>query len=132
MICIFSSVILVAFMQLSFGAMNYSSINRCFQNMYKGLFEACVETIGPDGEEHSPYFNKALLKMYITEYFDTTISKYSSDYKASLYFTNGNTNDVCTSEECTGVKVNLDAPINSIFHFEKTRSFYINQRGEVR
>lgn len=130
-ICLFSAVIFVLFLQFSFGAMNFSTINRCFQNMYKGMFEACVITIGNDGNDLSPYFDKNLLKTYVIEYFDSSVKRYSPNYKASLFFLNSPDEVLCTNIDCNKVTINLDAPINSFFHFQKSRSFFINGRGEV-
>jgi len=130
-ICIFVSIVFVAFLQFSFGAMNFSSVNRCFQNMYRGMFEACIVTIDSSGNDQNPYFNQKLLKSYVVQYFDSSIKKYSSNYKATLYYTNGSSNDICNTANCNGVKINLDAPINSLFHYQKTRSFYIDSRGKI-
>ena len=129
--CLFFSVVFFLFMSFSFGGMNYSSIHRTFLNMHRSILEVCVVTVGNDGEDINPYFNEPILEKYIVTYLKDNVSKYTTDYQASIVYFDNNTKDINTNHHADGVRISLNAKINTFYHYKHAREFTINQRGHI-
>ena len=85
-LCLFSTFFFVLFLNLSMGSLRLTQLNRTFMNSYKGMYEACVVTVGNDGEPIKPYFEQNLLESYVADYLEPNISKYVTDYDLHLLF----------------------------------------------
>lgn len=114
------------FLSFSFGCMSFSSVHRTFSLMYRGLFETVTATIDESGEP-SAYFNKNKVEEYVTEYLANNLTKYVTNYEVSYYFFYEDSGLVCTSGNCTALKISLKADINYIFHYEKAMNYYISE-----
>lgn len=123
--CIFFVVILSLFLNFSFGAVNYSGVDRTFQLMFKGVLENSFKAIDNDGNPCDPYFDKTLLEENAEKYFSLNLPKYVTNYVTAYYYFNPNDYSYCTSSYCKGVRISLKADINFLFHYEKGRNFYI-------
>lgn len=95
--------------------------------MYTGVLESAILTIDENGEPVFPYFEEDLLKNNIASYLEKNISRYTTSYSASLYFYDLEDEFMCTTHQCSGVKVSLKADINYFFHYEKAKLFYVKQ-----
>jgi len=117
--CLFYSVFFVLFLNVSFGSLRVSQVNRVFMSIYKGLFEASVITIDDNGEPTTPYFNKARVEAYVDSYLEENLSKYSKDYTVELSYPSSR------EDSPSKVKIGLSAKINTFYSYQKERIFYI-------
>ena len=125
---IFFSLIFSLFINFSFGAMNFSGVNRTFLSMYRGLLESSVAYVDKNGNLVEPYFDKVTLRNYVESYFEENLTRYVTHYEASIYYFNKEDDTLCTSDYCPSVKISLDCEINYFFHYSKARNFYINAK----
>ena len=125
---LFFALIFSTIINFTMGAIDFSGVNRTFLSMYKGMFEASVIYVGENGKPCKPYFNKELLKEYVTNYFERELTTYVTHYEASIYYFDKDDGMMCTSKTCDSVRISLDCDINYFFHFSKARDFYINSK----
>ena len=125
---LFYSLIFAIFINFTAGAMAFSSVNRTFLTMYKGVLESSISQVDKNGELVSPYFDKEKLEEYVTTYFDNNLPRYVDHYTASIYYINKEDETVCTSSYCTAVKITLECTINYLFHYLKARNFYVGAK----
>ena len=105
--------------------MDYSGVNRTFLNMYRGLFESALVTVGDDGEPAFPYFDESVLKIKIYSYLEENLTQYVTHYTTGIYFYDLDDELMCTNHRCSGVKVTLKADINYFFHYENAKSYFV-------
>lgn len=129
--CIFYALMFALFISFGVGAMNYSSVNRTFLTMYKGVFEASVSSLDKNAKDIKPYFNKNKLEEYVTKYLEDNLTKYVTSYQASIYYFNKSDDTLCTSQYCRAVRITLKTDINYFFHYEKAKNIYINSKDEI-
>ena len=123
---IFFSLIFSLFINFTWGAINFSGVNRTFLSMYKGVLESSVAYIDSRGNLVEPYFEKEILHDYVESYLEENLTRYVTHYEASIYYFNKEDETLCTSEYCTSVKISLECEINYFFHYAKARNFYVN------
>ena len=123
---IFYCLMFAAFLNFSFGCMTYSSINRTFSLMYRGLFESGIMTIDPDGEPN-PYFDEKSLEKNIKFYLEDNMPNYVTHYTVSFYYFDEESGLVCTNHRCDAIKISLYAEINYLFRFDKAVNYYISE-----
>ncbi len=123
---VFYCVMLAMFLNFSFGCMTYSSVHRTFSLMYRGLFESVSSTIDEDGEP-SAYFNQDKVETKVKEYLDNNLPRYVKSYEVSYYYFYEENGLVCSSYNCTALKISLKANINSFIHYEKAMNYYISE-----
>ena len=128
--CIFYAMFFTLFLNLSFGSLRMSQINRVFMSIYKGMIEASVLTIDDTGEPVEPYYNKARLEAYVHDYLDKNISKYSTNYSISTKYFVKDSEKVCTSF-CRKVEITLKTKVNVLFNYEKSQTFTIRNKDEL-
>ena len=126
----FYAFIFVVFLQFTFGAIYYSGVNRTFLNMYRGVFETSLITVGDDGEPVYPYFDETILKNNIDNYLEENLTRYVTHYTTGIYYFDLDDDLMCTNHHCSGVKVTLKADINFFFHYEAAKSYFVKQRGQ--
>ena len=124
----FYSLIFVLFLQFAFGAIDYSGVNRTFLNMYRGVIESALITVGEDGEPTYPYFDETMLKENVYSYLDENLSRYVTHYTTGIYYFDLDDELMCTSHHCSGVKITLKADINYFFHYENAKSYFVKER----
>ena len=132
-LCLFSTFFFVLFLNLSMGSLRLTQLNRTFMNSYKGMYEACVVTVGDDGEPIKPYFEQNLLKSYVADYLEPNISKYVTDYDLDLQFFY-NKEDIGPAilvRRPRTIKLSLKAKINYLYSYSKSKSFSIKERTEL-
>ena len=129
--CLFFALGFVLFCSFSFGGMTYSSIHRSFLNMHRSILEINIVTVGEDGEDTKPYFNEPELETYVINYLKDNVSKYSSDYKASIIYFNADTKSINTNHHADGVRISLSANINMFYTYKHAREFTIDARGGI-
>ena len=122
--CIFYSLFFVLFLNLSFGSLRMSQVNRVFTSIYKGMLEASVLTISDNGEPVVPYYNKLKLENYVDEYLKKNLSKYIKNYTVNTKYYNDNSYNVCV-ENCHKASITLKANINAFYKYDKTQTFLI-------
>lgn len=122
--CIFYSLFFALFLNLSFGSLRISQVNRVFMSIYKGLIEASVVTINDQGEPIMPYYSQTTLNSYVDDYLKTNISKYVKDYTLNTKYLEDNLYSVC-DENCRVVSINLKAKINVFYEYDRTQTFAI-------
>ena len=93
-------------------------------SIYKGMLEACTLTINSSGEPVVPYYNMPKVKVYIEDYFEINLSKYTNNYDVSYEYLNASGTSTCTSM-CRKVRINLDATINYFYHYQNSEIFTI-------
>ena len=123
---IFYAIMFSMFISFSFGCITFSSVHRTFSLMYRGLFECATSTIGEDGEP-TAYFNKEKVSEYVITYLDDNLPRYVTGYEVSYYYLYEDSGLVCTSNQCSAVKISLKTDISYIFHYEKAMTFYISE-----
>ncbi len=128
--CIFYSLFFVLFLNVSFGSLRYSQVNRVFMSIYKGMVEATVITITDTGEPLVPYYSKEKMATYIEEYLQENLSRYTTDYSVSTNYYVPTTNAVC-SKTCRKVSINLKANINVFYEYDKTQTFVVRSGDEL-
>ena len=117
--CLFYSMFFVLFLNVSFGSLRISQVNRVFMSIYKGLFEASVITIDDNGEPTTPYFNKVKVESYVDTYLEENLSKYSKNYTVDVSYPS------LLEDAPTRVQIGLTAEINTFYSYQKERIFYI-------
>ena len=125
----FYALIFTLFLQFAFGAIDYSGVNRTFLNIYRGVIEASLITVGDDGEPTYPYFDEIALKENLYTYLDENITRYVTHYTTGIYYFDLEDELMCTSHHCSGVKITLNADINYFFHYENAKSYVVNKRN---
>ena len=125
----FYALIFVLFLQFAFGAIDYSGVNRTFLNLYRGVIEASLITVGDDGEPTYPYFDEKALKENLYTYLDENLTRYVTHYTTGLYYFDPEDELMCTSHHCSAVKITLKADINYFFHYENAKSYVVNKRA---
>ena len=130
--CIFYSLFCALFLDLSFGSLRYSQINRAFMSSYRGMFEACVVTVGDDGNPIYPYFSQPRLASYISKFIGEKVNRYATNYTLDVVFYLQDGTTKCTSTDLArNVKISLDASINFLFNYSSQKSFSISDRSSL-
>ena len=126
--CLFYSLFFALFLNISFGSLRISQVNRVFMSIYKGMLEASILTISNKGEPIYPYFNEERLEAYVDDYLKENISRYTTRYSVStqLLMSNG---DYCDSI-CRKVEITLSAKIYTFYHYNKTQTFVIGSASQ--
>lgn len=122
--CIFYSLFFALFLNLSFGSLRMSQVNRVFMSIYKGMLEASVLTIDDKGEPVMPYYNKERLTSYVDNYLKQNISKYLKEYTVNTRYYNDDLTTLCDSD-CRKVSINLIGKINLFYNYDRTQTFVI-------
>ena len=122
--CLFYSFFFVLFLNLSFGSLRLSQVNRAFMSIYKGMLEASVLTIDDDGEPVVPYYDKNTFDNYVDDYLRDKISKYTKDYTVTTSYYADSSDTVC-EDVCRKVSINLNAKINTFYKYDKTQTFLV-------
>ena len=122
--CIFYSLFFALFLNLSFTSLRVSQVNRVFMSIYKGMLEASVLTIDDGGEPVVPYYNQNRLSVYVEDYLEQNISRYTKEYTVNTGYYMDDSSTICTSN-CHKVSINLKAKINLFYDFNKTQTFVI-------
>ncbi len=126
--CVFFLVLATLMLNFSFGAMNYSGINRTFELAVKGPLESSCLILDMDANQVVPYFYKTKLEENMEYYFAMNLPRYTSDYTtAYYYFNDGEDRSYCSSKYCRGVRISLKAKVNSFFEFKKAKDFYVKK-----
>lgn len=128
--CIFYSLFFVLFLNVSFGSLRFSQINRTFMNMYKGMLEASVITVDANGESCLPYYDIERVNSYLNNYLNKNIAKFTKGYTISTTLTNRNSTDLCYSN-CSSLNVRLTAKINQFYKYDKVQVFTVYSEDEV-
>lgn len=123
----FYAMLLVIFMQFTFGAVRFSGVNRTFLSMYRGVFESSLITVGEDGEPIYPYFSESILKAHIDDYLKENVTHYVKNYLVDINFLDMESNGVCLEDHCSKVKVTLNADINLFFTYSKSLEFKVKK-----
>ena len=121
---IFYILIMSLFLSFSIGAMEYSSVNRTFLLMNRGVIESAINTIRAD-EDFKPYFNEDKLENNIKNYLNDNLPRYVTGYTLSYYYFYNEDGLICTNHNCNAIKVSLKADLNYFFKYEKAISFFI-------
>ena len=128
--CIFYSLFFALFLNLSFGSLRFSQVNRVFMSIYKGMLEASVLTIDENGEPVVPYYNKESLATYVNEYLKENVEKYTSNYSVNTEYFDSNNSSTCTAY-CRSVSINLNAKINIFYEYDKTQTFVVRSADSL-
>lgn len=123
---IFYILLTSLFLSFSVGAMEYSSVNRTFLLLHRGVIESAINTIDESGEPNV-YINETKLESGVRDYLDKNLPKYVTNYTLSYYYFYQSDGLICLSHHCDSIKISLKADINYFFHYEKAISFYIHE-----
>lgn len=131
--CLFSTIFFVLFLNLSFGSLRYSQVNRTFLSSFKGMYEASVVTINNSGEPIKPYFNQNIVMTYVTNYLEKNLQKYVTGYDLNVkfYYIDGGSECSTSTEKARCVKVSLNAKINSLFTYNNEKTYSIKEKQEL-
>lgn len=129
--CIVYSLIFVLFFNFLIGSTKYSSINRSFESMYRGVFESSTSFIDSSGESIEPYFDENRLCYLVDNYISNEISKYVSSYDLDITFFNKEDNSLCIDGYCRDVKISLSADINAFFTYKKEKVYSIYSKDKI-
>lgn len=128
--CLFYSLFFALFLNVTFGSLRYSQINRSFMSVYKGMLEASVATVDIHGEPTIPYYDAKKVVEYSDSYLSKNIARYATDYKIDITFFNKETGLLCESG-CGKVKINLKAKINFFYNYDKSQIFVVKSGDEL-
>ena len=118
------------FLNLSFGSLRYSQINRSFLSIYKGMLEACVLTVDDDGEPVKPYYSHEKVSMYVVTYLNKNIKRFTKEYTlTTTYYDETFSSE--TNEYSRGLSIKLKAKILNFRTYEKEQRFVIGARGSL-
>lgn len=127
--CLFYSLFFGLFVNLSFGSLRVSQINRSFMSCFKGVCEASVVTVDNSGNPIYPYFDHLVFTNYTKKFIEQNVGRYTSDYTLDIAFYNDKNS---TTQNPYGypryVKVKLDSKINYLFSYSKTQQFSIEEK----
>jgi len=129
--CIFYAIFFTLFLNVSFGSLRTSQINRVFMSIYKGMLEASVITVSDKGVAITPYYNRARLNHFVNTYLKDGISRYTKDYTFQLRFKNDNNSNLICQSNCRKVEIELEAKINLFYKYEKTQVFTIKDGDKL-
>ncbi len=128
--CVFYALFFTLFLNISFGSLKYSQINRSFMSVYKGMLEASVVSIDIHGEPTIPYYDGKKVVEYSESYLSKNIAKYTKDYTIDITFYDKETGYLC-EQSCRKVKINLKAKINYFFSYDQSQTFIIKSEDEL-
>lgn len=126
--CLFYTIMFVLFLNVSFGSLRFSQVNRTFMQCYRGMFEASVITVDKNGEPIYPYYSQPVLNSYINNYFELNLKKFVNDYSLSVTYFNDDDSPCDSEGYARKVKISLDAVINDLFHYSKEQSYSITDK----
>lgn len=128
--CLFYSMFFLLFLNVSFGSLRMSQINRAFMSIYKGDFEASVITVDKNGEPTIPYYSQPTLRKYVADHLENQVRRYTTNYVLDLTFYKDTSNTPCSETEIARkVKLSLKANVNYLFKYEKEKNFLIKSRN---
>lgn len=128
--CLFYTLFFALFLNVSFGALRFSQINRSFMSIFKGMLEASVMTIDINGNPSVPYYNKNRVIEYSETYLSKNISRFTKEFTVDIVFYNKETGLLC-DENCEKVKISLNAKINTFYSYDKSQTFVIRNKDEI-
>lgn len=130
--CLFYTLFFSLFVNLSFGSLRMSQINRAFMSSFKGVYESSVVTVGGTGEPIYPYYDKTIFKKCVQTFIEQNVAKYTTDYelKITFYLQDGIT-ECRISDYARSAKVSLDAKVNYLFNYSKTQQFTIKDKSII-
>ena len=128
--CLFYVVFFTLFLNVSFGSLRYSQINRSFMSVYKGMLEASVSSVDIHGNPTIPYYDADKVVEYSNNYLSKNIARYSTDYSIDITYFNKETGLLC-EQGCRKVKINLKAKINYLYTYDKSQIFVVKSGDEL-
>lgn len=130
--CIFYSLFFALFLNVSFGSLRLSQVNRTFLSSYKGMYEASVITVGTDGRPIYPYFNQTILKGYIDDYLVKNLNRYTTNYALNVdFYLDDGVTKCDESGYARNIKIGLNAKINFLFKYEKNQTISIKDKNTL-
>lgn len=96
------------------------------------MYEACVITVGEDGEQIYPYFDQHLLGEYIHTFIEEKVTRYATNHVLTYEFYEIDGVTKCGEEDLARcVKLNLKAEINYLFKYDKDQTFSIKEKDNL-
>lgn len=103
-----------------------NGINRTLLETPISLFETSIPVIQDEGEFEA-YFNKSELKKQLTYYYDTSLTKYVTDYQISYLFSKSGTAIYCLASKCDAIEIRIRAKIIYFTNYSKSMRFEIRR-----
>ena len=120
------------FLNLSFGSLRLSQVNRAFMSAYKGLYEASAITVGNHGEPIYPYYDKNILVNYVTSFIEENVGKFVTSYDLTInFYTLDGITECLENDLARSVKICLKTKINYLFSYEKEQMYSIQERSNL-
>ena len=118
--------LIFAVVSFNFFTVSYklNGINRTLLFTPTSLFEINIPLIN-DNDDFELYFDKTSLENDLTYYYDTHLSRYTSEYDINFHYINIEDESMCVSEFCKAVEVTISSEILFGFKYEKTMLFEI-------
>ena len=125
---IFLISILMSIGVVSLFSFNYKidGLNRTIIHSPIQIFQYAIP-LSIENDELTLYYNQEKIKQKYEEYLDTSVYKYVSNYDVSYYFYNIEDKGVCDIEDCQGVEVQFEAPVNVFYHYKNSMYFEIRR-----
>ena len=96
------------------------------------MYEACVITVGEDGEQIYPYFDQHLLGEYIHAFIEEKVTRYATNCELTYdFYTQDGVSKCGPNDLARCVKINLKAKINYLFTYDKNQTFSIKDKNNV-
>ena len=114
------------FLNFAFGCMTYSSVNRTFNLMYRGLFECALASINEEGNPGA-HFDEKKIEEFVPLYLEENMPKEVTSYTVSYYYFDEESGLICTNHFCNAFKISLKCDINYLFHYEHAMNFYVRE-----
>lgn len=103
-----------------------NGINRTLLETPVSLFETSIPVIQDEGEFEA-YFNKSELKKQLTYYYDTSLTKYVTDYQISYLFSKAGSPIYCLASKCDAIEIKIKAKIIYFTNYTKSMRFEIRR-----
>lgn len=120
------TLISIVLTMLTFGAFSVSfqvnNINRCVICFPISVLEKSTRI---DAATKIPYLSREETIYNITYYYDSEISKYSTDYDLEFYFYDATNNSYCVTNKCNAVQVTINAELMYSYKYERIMYYKI-------
>ena len=93
------------------------------------MLEACTLTVNDDGESAFPVYDQAKVSSYVNSYLSQNLSRFTDEYSVDISYSDKD-GEICT-EECSKVKLTLNAKINTFYKYKKSQVFEIKSGEDL-
>ncbi len=126
MVNIFISLLIALYVFQAFSlTYQIGGVNKTFINMPIQILENSIPLLQEDNKTFIAYFDKEALKKNVESYLSKDLKRYVYNYQVEYFYYDLDTDYVCKSPYCSGVKITLNCKIMNLFNYKKTMFYEI-------